>query len=184
MVDAINGDLVIQEGVKQSETLAKLNADSVNTLRVLSLLHSDGNCKILSTLLRMGLKGTKVDNASSGGISIGVQDDGRLNDFAYSNVGIRYYEHPTSHISFNNVIIPNFEGVKKAVKILHPKFPHFRMISWDIAMNEHNKPVLIEANFCDGELDFHQLNNGPIFGKDTEIILAEIFARKRSRNNL
>ena len=35
-------------------------------------------------------------------------------------------------------------------------------------------PTLIEANLCNGELDFHQLNNGPLFGEDTERILKEV----------
>lgn len=40
-----------------------------------------------------------------------------------------------------------------------------------------NEPVLIEANLRYGELDFHQLNNGPVFGKDTKKILDEVFGK-------
>ena len=29
-----------------------------------------------------------------------------------------------------------------------------------------------------GELDFHQINNGPIFGEDTEKILKEVFNKR------
>lgn len=54
----------------------------------------------------------------------------------------------------------------------------------DIDFSEHkfylnacNEPVLIEANLCSGELDFHQLNNGPIFGDETKEILMEVFNR-------
>ena len=55
------------------------------------------------------------------------------------------------------------------------RIPHFRLVSWDIALREDGEPVLIEANFYDGEIDFHQLNNGPLFGEDTEAILREVF---------
>ena len=51
------------------------------------------------------------------------------------------------------------------------------MISWDIAIGEDELPVLIEANLYFGQLDFHQLNNGPLFGEDTEEILHEVFAK-------
>lgn len=53
--------------------------------------------------------------------------------------------------------------------------PLFRLISWDIAIDENDSPVLIEANLFVGELEFHQLNNGPIFGEETEDILKEVF---------
>ena len=46
-----------------------------------------------------------------------------------------------------------------------------------MACDENNEPGLIEANLCDSELDFHQLNNGPVFGEDTELILQEVFGK-------
>lgn len=55
--------------------------------------------------------------------------------------------------------------------------PHFRLISWDFAVDIDHEPVMIEANLRYGELDFHQLNNGPLFGKDTRKILDEVFGK-------
>ena len=57
-------------------------------------------------------------------------------------------------------------------------FPHFRLISWDIALDKNNNPIIIEANLKYGEIDFHQLNNGPLFGDDTKEILNEVFVHK------
>lgn len=37
---------------------------------------------------------------------------------------------------------------------------------------------IIEANLCDGQLDLHQLTNGPLFGDDTVKILDEVFSAK------
>ena len=54
------------------------------------------------------------------------------------------------------------------------RMSQFRLISWDIVLDCNNEPVLIEANLYVGELEFHQLNNGPIFGDETEEILKEI----------
>ena len=48
--------------------------------------------------------------------------------------------------------------------------PLFKLISWDWAVDNEGTPILIEANFCLGELDFHQMNNGPVFGNDTKMI--------------
>lgn len=46
-------------------------------------------------------------------------------------------------------------------------------------MDEFENPVLIEANLHYGELDFHRLNNGPIFGNDTNKILEEVFGKAK-----
>lgn len=173
------GDIVIQECIRQSEILAALNRSSVNTVRIMTRLMYDGNVKIQSAILRMGIKGAKVDNASSGGISTGIQEDGRLKSIAYSNTGDKYEVHPSSGVKFSEVVIPNYNKMKEMVIMLQKRFPHFRLISWDLAAGENDEPILIEANLCDGELDFHQLNNGPIFGDETEEILKEVFSHSR-----
>lgn len=178
IIKKIPVDIVIQVGLKQSSVLATINNDSVNTVRLLSLLRNDGTVKIYSSVLRMGIKGAKVDNASNGGISVGIMDNGQLKSVAYSNTGEKYYEHPSTHVKFGDFIIPNFKKMKDIVTELQSKQGHFRLIGWDMACDENNEPVLIEANLCDSELDFHQLNNGPVFGEDTEEILNEVFGNK------
>lgn len=54
-----------------------------------------------------------------------------------------------------------------------------KLISWNFSVVEQGEPLLIEANFTGGQLDFHQLCNGPIWGNDTEAILADIFANSK-----
>lgn len=63
----------------------------------------------------MGTKGTKVDNASSGGISVGINEGGSLKVIAYSNTGIKYNEHPSLHVKFSDFSIPNFQKTKEIV---------------------------------------------------------------------
>lgn len=42
----------------------------------------------ISTVLRMGTGGNKVDNASAGGITCGVKENGQLKDIAFNAHGI------------------------------------------------------------------------------------------------
>ncbi len=170
--------MVVQEGLTQCATLSKINASSINTIRLLTLLHRNGSVKIYSVILRMGVGDSKVDNASSGGITVGVENNGRLKPVAYNAAGERFEEHPTTHAKFNDYVIPNFEIIKQLVKQQATHLPHFRLISWDIAIDENEEPIIIEANLHFGEIDFHQLNNGPLFGKDTEEILKEVFGNR------
>ena len=170
-------DIVVQKAIKQHEELNKVGETSVNTLRILSLLNSDG-VKIYSSCLRMGIGKAKVDNASSGGIVSGVKPNGQLKDCAYTMFGVKHDFHPTTKCAFSNVIVPSYSEVIETIKQLHPMIPDFRLVSWDFAINEEGKPILIEVNLCLGQLDFHQLCNGPIFGEDTKKILDEVFFGK------
>ena len=75
-------------------------------------------------------------------------------------------------MNFADVVIPNFHECVDLVKQLAPRFVSVsRLISWDIAISEDSHPILIEANLSFGEIDFHQMNNGPIFGEMTDEIL-------------
>ena len=94
-------------------------------------------------------------------------------------MGVKYNEHPTSHVHFDDIVIPSISKIKQIAYQLHPQFPHFRLISWDVALDVSDNPVLIEANLCNGEIDFHQLNNGPLFHEDTIDVLEEVFHNKR-----
>lgn len=177
-IKQIQGDIIIQKVIKQHGELNRLNESSVNTIRIISLLSKD-KVKIYSSILRMGINGSKVDNASSGGITCGITDKGRLKPIAYATNGTKYDAHPTSKVKFDDIVVPSFDKAKELVLKLHPYIPNFRLISWDIAINEEAEPVLIEANLCYGELDFHQLNNGPLFGEDLDMILEEVFGEKK-----
>lgn len=177
IVGEIKNDIVIQLRVKQCSTLSMIHESSLNTIRVISLLKIDGTVKIYSAVLRMGVNGSKVDNSHSGGIHVGINDNGQLKSVAYNEIGKRFMQHPTTGVKFEGLSIPNYDAVKRLVENLHPLVPAFRLVSWDIAINEENSPVLIEANLAGGGIDIHQLSNGPLFGNDTELVLSEVFRK-------
>lgn len=164
-------DLVVQRPMIQHPVFAKMNASSVNTFRILSLLTEDG-VKCYSALVRIGVDNRKVDN---GGLSCGVQPDGKLKARAYRLNGDSFTKHPNHDFTFEGYQLIGFDKAKALIEKAHPLVPWFRMISWDIAINEQGEPVMLEANFAKGCLDFLQLNNGPLFGEDTKKILDEVF---------
>ncbi len=169
---------VVQTIVRQHPVLAVFNPQSVNTIRIMTLFYR-GEAKILSSVLRMGINGSKVDNASSGGIVCGIKPDGTLRDCAFDACANKYDKHPQGH-SFSGVVIPSFEKCKSLAQTLSCRFVNYtKLISWDFSVDEQGEPLLIEANFTGGQLDFHQLCNGPIWGNDTEAILANIFANSK-----
>ena len=73
-----SGSMVIQALIKQHEELNKLHRDSINTIRIMTM--TDKNFVLpLSSIVRMGVGGSMVDNISSGGIACGINPDGSLN---------------------------------------------------------------------------------------------------------
>lgn len=176
-------DVVIQKPLRQSALLAQINPSSVNTVRILTLLRKDGSVRICSKILRMGIGSAKVDNASSGGITVGINDDGTLKDTAYFVSGKKYKHHPTTGVKFSTVKLPSLDKAVSMVSRQANSLPYFRLVSWDIAFDETDNPVLIEANLCDGELDFHQINNGPVFGEETAEVLSEVFGLDACKKN-
>jgi hypothetical protein len=61
----------------------------------------------------------------------------------------------------------------------HPMVPHFRLVTWDIAVDESGEAVLIESNFAKGGIEFPQLTNGPLFGEDTKKIMDEVLGKNK-----
>lgn len=169
-------DIVIQKSLKQHAAIAALNSSSVNTMRILTVLR-EGNVKAYSSLLRVGGGKGRVDNYCSGGVSVGIDDTGKLKKYGYYANGDRITVHPESNISFEGYQLPSFEAAKELVCRAHYYVPDFKMVSWDVAIREDGTAVLIETNLSDGQLDFHQLNNGPLFGDDTKVILDEVYGK-------
>lgn len=171
---------VVQTLVRQHEVMSDLHKDSLNTIRLVTLLYKN-ELHHLSTIVRMGVGNSAVDNASSGGIFCGVNADGSLKNVAFNKNGKRFDIHPQGAI-FAEHKIPNYQECISLVKKLAPRFARTsKLLSWDLAISEDGTPILIEVNLCYGELDFHQIANGPLFGDLTEEIVNEVFRVKTYR---
>jgi hypothetical protein len=168
-------DLVVQELIEQHENLNRMHDQSINTVRVMSFV-DQGSVRILSSVLRMGIDGNRVDNAHAGGISAGILPDGRLKPLAFTENGQRYDCHPQG-ARFEDCIIPNFQELLSLIVSMHGKLSHFRLLSWDIAIGKDGEPILVETNLYNGAIDLMQLNNGPLFGQETERVLEEVFGK-------
>lgn len=168
-----NNNVICQKVIKQHPDLCRLNPSSVNTVRIMTLFQG-GLVHALSSVLRMGINGSRTDNASSGGIVCGIKPDGQLKEVAYDTSANRYEMHPQGTM-FQSVIIPHFSKVVDLSIALAKRLGFIsRLISWDFAVDETGNPILLEANFSGGELDFHQLCNGPILGDLTHDVIRDV----------
>lgn len=180
ILDIINGmgnDFKVEEKINQYHELSKIYSHSLNTFRVITYILND---KIFCAPLamRMGRGGSEVDNIHSGGIVIGVSDDGFLMSEAFSEYGKRFSKHPDSNVIFKGYRISKVSEVIEAAKKLHMKVPSIKMISWDLSIDHNGEIVLIEINTTDQSVWFPQMVNGKsIFGENTEDVIQTFLSK-------
>lgn len=176
--DKSEHDYIVQKIVKQHPALEKVHPQSLNTIRVCTLLLDDG-VYILSTVLRMGVDKSRIDNVTAGGISAAIKSDGSLDKYAYTYyTGERFEKHPQGLI-FDGYIIPEYSKIIETVKDLAQTIGNFRLVSWDMGVDDEGDVILIEANMRKGGINLHQFDNGPLFGDLTTRVLDEVFKRKK-----
>lgn len=184
LTDKKYDNYVVQLLLEQHDELNRIHSKSVNCIRICSLLQYDG-VYILSSVLRMGFGDSKVDNATAkdnaefDGMSCGITSTGYLNRYAYGyNTGKKLAKHPDG-VVFEGFKVPSYDKAIELVKECHPRIGNFRLVSWDIAIDKKGNAVLIEANMRKGSINFHQFNNGPLFGELTDKVLEEVFGERK-----
>ncbi|WP_340102846.1 sugar-transfer associated ATP-grasp domain-containing protein [Rhodohalobacter sp. 8-1] len=163
-------DFIIQKKIEQNSQLSRFNSTSLNTLRILTFRYGT-DILYLSTVARFGRANSITDNKAGGGIFISVKPDGSLNNFGYSQNYLKIDKHPDSLKPFKGTVIDGFEKAVMLCITRHKRLPYFDLISWDIAIDEQNEPIMIELNLINQEINFHQVANGPLFGDYSEEII-------------
>ncbi len=162
-------DFVYQQPVRQSAQTARFHEASVNTFRITTLL-LNGRFSILSSNMRFGSGGSLVDNVGAGsGYLIGVFADGHVSPIAMGK------EHVVrqfgNQCTLAAVSIPGIAKVHAFAEDLHRHLPACSVVGWDIALDEHDDPVLIEANAGNCGVLPEQLTYAPLFGDRFEEIM-------------
>ena len=172
-------DFVVQECVVCHESLQKIYPRSVNTFRVITYRWKD-KMYLGPSVLRLGKGGMDVDNATQGGIFLGVHPDGRLYEFAITKYGDRFHEHPDTALHFGTYNIPLFTKVTEAALRLHHALPQVGVSNWDLTIDEKGEVVLIEGNLQFGGVRLAQMACGvPVFGEHTAEMLQWVQRMKK-----
>ena len=168
-ISGLIGDYVIEEAITQHLDIAAVYAHSVNTLRVITKRNTQGQVEIIATTLRMGSKGSEIDNTSAGGLVIGIDllTGHAFRDYATHEYGLsRFYEHPDSGFKFKDLIIPNWLNIQNEILELANKNIILNLTGWDIAIT-NNGIVVIEINTLFG-IDGLQSASGGLKNKFME----------------
>ncbi len=171
----------IQEYIRQFDYFAMFNSSSVNTIRLYTYKSVISNeVSVVNAVLRIGKQGSFVDNQASGGISVGIDlNSGKINTFAVDKLGRLFFD--SNGYQFKEApAIPLFQKMKEtAIEIAH-NFPYHKLLGFDICLDVDGKLKIIEVNNRNIEINFHQMNNGPLFGKFTDEIINYVSLNKQN----
>ena len=176
--DEFGANFLAQEAIEQHPVLSQLNASSLNTVRIVSLLF-EGEVYVLSAILRIGGGGSRVDNIGAGGYSCAINPDGSLVKRAVNRKS-EWVESNQDGLRFETITVPNYADAVEMVKKMHKRLPHFKIVGWDIGISKDGEPTLIEFNTNPGQ---NQYSCGPTFGDLTERVLEDVFIKKTLSNS-
>lgn len=135
---------VIQIPLRQHPEIAKLNASSINTIRVNSVLF-ETEAHVMSAFIKVGQLGEFADNHGKDRYFIGINEDGTYGNYAI-NHDLQKFDHIPSNYDFAGQKVPGYEKVCRMVERAHQCIPHFGFAFWDICVNEMGEPVVVEVN--------------------------------------
>ncbi len=136
---------VIEEVVVQHPDAAKIYPNSLNCLRVVTLVHN-GKPNILYAVFKMGNNGGFVDNLENGGLACHFDlDKGEIIGQGHTSALVNYDAHPATGIKFVGYKLPFMDEVKEMVKKAAMVLPEFRYVGWDVCLTPTG-PAIIEGN--------------------------------------
>lgn len=169
----VSHDYIIEQGLLQHSALNKINPNCINSHRIISVRFNN-EIFIPSSLLRMGISNSFVDNASAGGMFVNYDLDNKamgLSAHTFAQSGGKSYDfHPDTKFVFKNKTLPYPEKVVLLIKKAANVLTDIDLIGWDIAYTEHG-PVVLEGNTnpC------FEMNQISLKGLNTNLFYKEYF---------
>lgn len=157
-----NATYILQERIKNHHLLSKIYPNSLNTLRLHTVLNRDGSVDFFSAVQRFGANGSVVDNGCYGGMLVGVDEKGVIKKYGAHEPDhgnkIIPDRHPNTGEVFAGIQLPYWDEIIETTKNFHKFFYGIPSLGWDIAITEDG--------FCyteageDWEMAFDQTANG------------------------
>jgi len=138
---------MIEELVHQHPDIASLNPDTLNTIRIFTLLTIDNEPIIPYAGIRIGRKGYVIDNVSAGGLGAKINiETGKIETEGVDMFRDRYAVHPDTQAAIKDFQIPHWDKVKETVKAAAFVVPQVRYVGWDVAVTDKGTIEIIEGN--------------------------------------
>ena len=142
------GQYLLEERIKQNEEVNAIYADSINTLRIVTL-NKNNNVEVLFSAMRIGNNGKVVDNFNNGGLMAVVDEDGVIRKPVLDKDNKVYSSHPMTNTPIVGFKVPHYDEVIDTCKKLALVTPEIGLCGWDIAITPEGVDV-VEGNQIPG----------------------------------
>lgn len=159
---------LVEEVIEQHPELNRINPNTVNSIRIVTILCRDASVEFLAAMLKTSSTNVAMDNFSQGGIVIGIDlDTGKLKEDGTMQYpqGRVFKRHPLTQTEFLGFQIPFWEELIKIVTKAQQVFYHIKSVGWDIAMTPKG-PLFIEGNQDWGSNGLQAANGGLLTPKN------------------
>ncbi len=158
-----DANYIIQERLINHPDIAKIYPNSLNTLKLITFLNDNGEVEFFDGVMRFGAGGAMVDNASGGGVFVGLDENGYLQNVGYHEPGIKKNLvvngiHPDTGVKFAGMRLPFWDEMIDTAKKFHQFFYGIPSIGWDVAFTP-NGFVFTETGE-DWEIPVYQVTHG------------------------
>jgi len=152
---------LFQRRMFQHPILEQMCGRAVATLRVTTVVESDGSVSCRNVQMKVGrLDETHVVEAN---IKISVDEKGRMGRESLNWQWDIRTEHPDTGFVFEGVEVPGaVRAVEKAIK-LHGDIRFVHAIGWDIGIDQKGNPQILELNTWNNGYKFGEAFDGPCF---------------------
>lgn len=184
-VDMMGGKIlksaaIFQEAITQHPEVSKIYPNSVNTLRIDTYIDNNRESHAFSVTMRIGAKGSNIDNISSGGFFVPInQETYRLTKHGFQAMifgGEKYETHPDTQFVFEGFDVPYAKEAKELCIELSNCIPN-KLVGWDIAIT-NTGPLVIEGNnqpyILMGEMGYGGYAKHPLFKEILNNVKAQI----------
>ena len=138
--------MLAEEIIRQHEEMASFNPDSVNAVRVTTVL-KDGRAQVVTAAAKFGNGHSITDNFAMGGILAAIEPEtGVVISTGIDKDGRRYVRHPVTNRQILGFTIPQWDQVVALVGRAAARLPRVRYVGWDVALSKEGGPVLVEGN--------------------------------------
>ena len=149
-----DADSIVTEFIHQADYSANIFADSLNTIRILSVRGRDGDHVLAGAVHRFGTsRSAPVDNMHAGGIAAEIHRESGILSWALDrrpgNSAAPVEHHPETGSPIAGVQVEFWEDVKRLNHELGRVFSYFPIVGWDIAITPDG-PSVIEGNAFPG----------------------------------
>ena len=152
---------VLEEIIEQRLEMAIIHPQSVNTLRIPTVIVKDekgeSRVELFNPTLRVGQHDSVVDNFSAGGISALIDTrTGKIFTDGADKKGHSFRKHPDTGVSFMGFQIPDWDEAVNMVKQAAMMVPGNHYCGWDLAYTAAQGWCMVEAN-CTAQMGGMQL---------------------------